>query len=316
MILENSPTYFVLPEGSYTDEVTLQGVRQAVALNSYLINRGISSSKMKLNMGLTTQEPPEKFSSLAGISIVFDYEGESTLKLRLTEKNLPPVLSLAIYPFKEITPALDETFVIDFSVIEATAPILKWSLQIVHHAADGHYYVVKQLSGADALTYQLFWNGRKRYFGQTLPAGKYTVVLQATDKEGRERILKRQLILKEAPVQEKPVKKTESEVAKAESEKTAKSDQAMKDKNLDYNQKRLWTKPGKKRMGGVFEDEIVSEETESQSTDNIALMPQEPAVSANTTVSVSEANANGMASNPYETVNNPYDTSYDDEDEE
>ena len=61
MILENSPSYVILPEGSYTDDVTLHAVRQAVALNTYLINRGMSPSKMNLNMGLTTQEPPEKF---------------------------------------------------------------------------------------------------------------------------------------------------------------------------------------------------------------------------------------------------------------
>lgn len=287
MILEDSPTYFVLPEGSYTDEVTLQGVRQAVALNSYLINRGISSARMKLNMGLTTQEPPEKFSNLEGISIVFDYEGEENLKLRLKEKNLPPVLSLAVYPFKEITPALGETFIIDFSVIEATAPIQNWTLQIIHHAPDTHYYIVKQLSGEEALTHQLFWNGHKRYFGQLLPTGKYTVVLKATDKEGRERVLKRQLILKEAPVKEKPVKKTEAEVLKAEQAKAAKEIQQKEEKPLDYTQKRLWHKPGKKSMGGVFEEEhnnvAVFPEVQTQennvvpNTDNIAAEPSEPA---------------------------------------
>lgn len=293
MILEDSPTYFVLPEGSYTDEVTLQGVRQAVALNSYLINRGISSAKMKLNMGLTTQEPPEKFSNLAGISIVFDYEGQANLKLKLKENNLPPVLSLAVYPFKEITPALGETFVIDFSVVEATAPIQKWTLQIVYHDIDTHYYIVKQLSGEEALTYQTFWNGHKRYFGQLLPAGKYTVVLKATDKEGRERILKRQLILKEAPVQEKAVKKTEDEVEKAEKAKLAKN----KGSNaLDYTQKRLWNKPAKKRMGGVFEEETVTGNNAIQqapSADNIAAEPAEPIIT------------NDMAStNPYDTGSN------------
>ncbi len=308
MILEDAPTYFVLPEGSYTDEVTLHGVRQAVALNSYLINRGISSAKMKLNMGLTTQEPPEKFSNLEGISIVFDYEGEENLKLKLKEKNLPPVLSLAVYPFKEITPALGETFVIDFSVVEATAPMQKWSLQIIHHAADSHYYVVKQLSGEDALSYQMFWNGHKRYFGQLLPAGKYTVVLKATDKEGREKLLKRQLILKESPVQEKPVKKTEAQVVKEEKAKLAKEAQAKAEKTLDYNQKRLWKKPGKKNMGAVVEEEKaeVTSDNQVQGEQNTGNIAAEPADNTEPTNNV------GTNTNPYEGNTNPYDSPDDD----
>lgn len=301
MILENAPAYFILPEGSYTDEVTLQGVRQAVTLNSYLINRGISPARMNLNMGLTTQEPPEKFSDLAGISIVFDYTGKARLKSKLQENNLPPVLSLAVYPFKEITPALGETFVIDFSVTEASAPVQKWTLQIVSHSTDGHYYVVKQLSGEEALIHQVFWNGRKQFFGQFLPVGKYTVVLKATDEEGRERILKRQLVLKEDPRKiENAFIKTEADVEKAELNNTAKQG------NLDYTQKRLWTKPGKKLVSVVMPEDssedvlpaTLNNGQEAQ-TDNIAEIPQEP--------EGYDSASYGATQNPYDVTANPYD---------
>ncbi len=305
MILEDSPAYVILPEGSYTGDVTLHGVRQAVALNSYLINRGISPSKMNLNMGLTTQEPPEKFSNLAGVSVVFDYDGKSRLKSKLQEKNLPPTLSLAVYPFEEITPSIGEIFVIDFSVIEASAPIKEWIFQIVSHASDGHYYVIKQLSGTDALNYQTFWNGRKRYFGHLLPLGKYTVVLKAKDTAGRESILKRQLTLKEAPEKDEVlVIKTESEVKKSEELKkgTIKSET----KNLNYSQKRLWTKPAIKRIGNIEEENekvssVVSTKSvtktsetvyESSSTDNIAGVPQETETSLT-------VNSYGATNNPY-----------------
>ena len=301
MILENAPAYFILPEGSYTDEVTLQGVRQAVTLNSYLINRGISPARMNLNMGLTTQEPPEKFSDLEGISIVFDYEGEARLKSKLQEKNLPPVLSLAVYPFKEITPALDETFVIDFSVTEASAPIQNWILQIVKHSTDGRYYVVKQISGEDALIHQIFWNGRKQFFGQLLPAGKYTVVLRAIDKEGRERILKRQLILKEDPRKnDGALIKTEDDVESAE-----KTHKIAKQVSLDYTQKRLWMKPGKKLISVVMPEDL-SEEVlpapldngQETQTDNVAEVPQE--LEDDTSASY------GATQNPYDVTANPY----------
>lgn len=248
MILENAPAYYVLPEGSYTDEVTIQGVRQAVTLNSYLVNRGISPAKMNLNMGLSTQEPPEKFKNLAGVSVVFDYDGKARLKSKLEADNMLPILSLAVYPFEEITPALDEVFVIDFSVVETSAPIKEWSLQIVSHDIDGHFYVVKQFSGKNAIAHQVFWNGKKRYFGQILPTGDYTIVLRAVDTEKRERILKRKVTIKEAPKKlEKDFIKTEDEVAKAEKQ-NAKGQAA-----LDYNQKRLWNKPNKKKMGGIIQ---------------------------------------------------------------
>lgn len=331
MVLENSPAYVILPEGSYTDDVTLHGVRQAVALNSYFINRGISSSKMNLNMGLTTQEPPEKFSNLAGISIVFDYKGKSRLKSKLQEKNLPPVLSLVTYPFKEITPSADETFVIDFSVMEASAPVKDWTLQIVSHAADDHYYVVKQLSGEGPLNYQTFWNGHKRYFGQVLPYGKYTVVLKAKDTEGRESIVKRQVILNEPPEKKEEVVivKTESEVLVSEQLKKAKEgaktsktsfsySEEVEVSNLDYSQKRLWNKPGRKQVGEITE-EVTEEVTESAPV--VSAQTQETVyektTTTNNTVTVSnevesnsEENSYGAA-NPYESPeageeSNPY----------
>ena len=309
MILENSPSYVILPEGSYTDDVTLHGVRQAVSLNTYLINRGISPSKMTLNMGLTTQEPPEKFSNLAGISIVFDYEGLSRLKSKLKEKNMPPVLSLAVYPFDEIIPSAGEVFVIDFSVVQGTAPIKDWVLQIVNHASDGHYYVVKQFSGDSPLNYQAFWNGHKRYFGHLLPLGKYTIVLKAHDTEGRERILKRQVTLKEGPTNEESIViKTESEVVKAEEFKRIQEEQEAKklaqEGKLDYSQKRLWNKPGKKQVGTILAEEEVqsssvvtthSQEIVSQSTETSTTSTSEGQVTT-----TEQTTSYGATSNPYD----------------
>lgn len=331
MILENSPAYVILPEGSYTDDVTLFGVRQAVALNSYLINRGISPSKMNLNMGLTTQEPPEKFSNLAGTSIVFDYEGKSRLKSKLQEKNLPPVLSLAVYPFKEIVPSLGEVFVIDFSVMEASAPIKDWVLQIVSHAADGHFYVVKQISGDGALNYQTFWNGHKRYFGNLLPLGKYTVVLKATDTKGREKILKRQLILKDASKKDEDVViRTESEIrnieevrkieeAKALAKKESLEKTRMQKDNLDYSQKRLWNMPAKRQMGAIVGDEVeglkvVSSESSVQNSAKSSTQTTTHSTtsyevnSTGESTSVSQRQETNTYTSSYGETGNPYET--------
>lgn len=322
MILENSPAYVILPEGSYTDDVSLFGVRQAVSLNSYLINKGISPSKMNLNMGLTTQDPPEKFSNLNGVSIVFDYEGKSRLKSKLQEKDLPPVLSLAVYPSKEIVPSAGEVFVIDFSVMEASAPIKEWVLQIVSHAADNHYYIVKQLSGDGALNYQTFWNGHKRYFGNLLPLGKYTILLKAKDIEGREKMLRRQVILKASSQEDEgSVIRTESEIRDIEEVRKAEEAKALLKKetlekakvqedNLDYSQKRLWYMPAKKKVGEVEEEiqssVVVSSESSVKTTTQSVTQTNTQSSTSEGSTGVSQEQQTSTYTSSYGETNNPY----------
>ena len=211
--------------------------------------------------------------------------------------------------------------------MEATSPVKDWVLQIVSHAADGHYYVVKQLSGEGPLNYQTFWNGRKRYFGHVLPYGKYTVVLKAKDVEGRERIVKRQLILNEPPEDKEEifVIKTESEVQISEQLKKAKEgaktsesfvsyEEEIKVSNLDYSQKRLWNKPGRKQIGEVAEkltESVPVVSTKTQETVYEKTITNDPVAVSGEVKSNSEENSywaenpygssdNGEESNPYE----------------
>lgn len=239
MILSGTPSFVLLPPGSYTDSVSIQGVRQTVALNSYLINMGISTAKLSFNMGLTSEQPPAKFSDLDGISIVFDYTAKPNLKLKSPEKNTPPVLSLGLYPFRSITPDMDEGMVADFSVVQSYAKVADWTLQIVQHAKDGKYYVVRQLSGSGPVYRQIFWNGKKQYFGQILPIGNYTIILRAKDVDGREKIVRRKVELLQT-------KKAEAKPAKA-----AKAAASSNEPKLDYTKKRLWTKPEALRQSGA-----------------------------------------------------------------
>ena len=99
LALTQGAAYVILPPGSYTDDVTLSGIRQAMALNSYLINRGISQGKLHYNMGLADQEPPARFANLNGVSIVFDYESKLPANMEKNEKNIKaPLLSMAVVP--------------------------------------------------------------------------------------------------------------------------------------------------------------------------------------------------------------------------
>ena len=265
MLLAKEPVFVLLPPGSYTDEVDLQGVRQTVALNSYLINRGLSSAKLNFNMGLVNEQPPAKFSNLEGVSIVFDYDNKPQLYNKLSDKQAYPILSLGMYPEK-INTSLGEGMVIDFSVIETAAPIEEWKLQIIQHALDGKYYVVRQVSGKKEIYDQIFWNGRKQFYGEALPAGKYTLMLRAKDNKGREKIVRRKVEIVAQAVKEET----------AQTAKTAKTSKAVKQAALDYSTPRLWKKPAKilKKQNAVNTEVIdVSEEintnTNSSKTETV-----------------------------------------------
>ena len=254
MLLSKEPTFVLLPPGAYTDEVDLQGVRQAVALNSYLINKGLSSAKLNFNMGLVNEQPPAKFSNLEGVSIVFDYDNKPTLYNKVSDKNSYPILSLGMYPEK-INTSLGEVMVIDYSVIETAAPIEEWKLQIIQHASDGKYYIVRQISSNKAIYDQVYWNGKKQFWGAALPDGKYTLMLRAKDTKGREKIVRRKVEL---------ISDTKKEEAKV---KETKVSNVAKQTVLDYSTPRLWTKPAKiLRKQSAVEDIQISEQVSIEET--------------------------------------------------
>lgn len=242
MALTQNAAYIILPPGSYTDDVTLSGIRQAMALNSYFVNRGISQGKLHYNMGLVDQEPPARFANLNGLSIVFDYTAQLPTQMEKNEGNeKAPLLSMAIVPqCHAIDRALGEAYAIDFSVLETVNPIDNWMLQVVQHGRDGQYYVVRQLEGFTPVYHQILWNGRKGIIGPELPCGKYTVVLTATDLKGQKQTLRRRII----------VKCSEQKAASSASTScnTSACQQAAADElcpNCNYKASRLWTKPGR-----------------------------------------------------------------------
>ena len=247
MVLSGTPSFILLPPGSYTDDVSIQGVRQAVALNSYLINMGVSTAKLSFNMGLTSEQPPAKFSNLEGISIVFDYTATPNLKLKMSPKNTLPVLSLGLYPFDSFKPQNNEGMLVDFSVVQSSYPVADWKLQLVQHANNGKYYVVRQISGNGPAYHQMFWNGRKQYFGQVLPFGVYTVILRAKDVMGREKVVRRKVVLL-GKNQAKPVMGSEKTPVQG------KPKAILNDASLNYKTPRLWKKPSRKAGPGAKEE--------------------------------------------------------------
>lgn len=307
LALTQGSAYVILPPGSYTDDVTLAGIRQAMALNSYLVSRGISQGKLHYNMGLSDEEPPARYANLNGLAIVFDYDAKLPTNLEKNENNeTAPLLSMAIVPLcHAIDRSLGEAFAIDFSVLETMSPIDNWVLQIVQHGRDGKYYVVRQLEGFTPVYHQILWNGRKGIIGPELPCGKYTVVLTGTDLKGQKQTIRRRLVVKCAG---DTTTDTCSDVCGGK--------KAVSEKELNYKAARLWTKPGRK-MGGAAASATATSKAVSTSSSSatkttttrtiiqevdddsaIAPLPTAP-VSSNVTTYVSEEVA-PPANNPYD----------------
>ncbi len=241
LALTQGASYTILPSGSYTDDVTLAGIRQAMALKSYLVKRGISEGKLSYNMGLVNEEVPAKFSNLKGLSIVFDYDAKLPTRLLDNEnKETAPLLSMAIVPpCRAIDRALGEAYAIDFSVLETVSPLDNWVLQVILHGRDGKYYVVRQLEGFSPVYHQILWNGRKGIIGPELPCGKYTVVLTGIDLKGNKQVLRRRLIVKCAETVQTTGSCQEGKCPAVVKAATTKSTV------LNYKSARLWKKPGR-----------------------------------------------------------------------
>lgn len=303
LALTQGASYTILPPGSYTDDVTLSGIRQAMAFNSYFINRGISQGKLHYNLGLVDQEPPARFANLNGLAVVFDFKGQLPTRMEKNDGNeKAPLLSMAIVPqCHAIDRALGEAYAIDFSVLETVNPIDNWVLQVVQHGRDGNFYVVRQLEGFTPVYHQILWNGRKGIIGPELPCGKYTLVLTATDLKGQKQTLRRRVIVKCSE------QKTSACTTGTCGAKTAASSDNLCPK-CNYKTARLWVKPGRTMAAAA-----VPNETQP------AAVPEQPAQPAETQT------PDAMASDPLGTdlpsaadssapadlpVNNPYDMPY------
>lgn len=310
LALTQGAAYIILPPGSYTDDVTLSGIRQAMALNSYLINRGISQGKLHYNMGLVDQEPPARFANLNGVAVVFDYEAKLPANMEKNENNVKaPLLSMAVVPLcHAIDRSLGEAYAIDFSVLETVNPVDNWVLQVVQHGRDGNFYVVRQLEGFTSVYHQILWNGRKGIIGPELPCGKYTLVLTATDLKGEKQTLRRRVVVKCSAQKKTSDCKTNSCAAKSSDDLCPK---------CNYKTSRLWVKPG--RTMGAPATEVTRKDTSSSSA-----VSQTTTTTKTTVTNIieevdpnDEAQSSLQETNPYQNaepmpVNNPYDMPYED----
>lgn len=307
LALTQGSAYVILPPGSYTDDVTLSGIRQAMALNSYLINRGISQGKLHYNMGLADQEPPARFANLNGVAVVFDYEAKLPANLEKNENNVKaPLLSMAVVPLcHAIDRSLGEAFAIDFSVLETVNPVDNWMLQVVQHGRDGNFYVVRQLEGFTPVYHQILWNGRKGIIGPELPCGKYTLVLTATDLKGEKQTLRRRIVVK--------CSEQKTKACQTGSCSVSSSDELCP--GCNYKSARLWVKPGRTmgvaKANSTDESSAESSSTVTTKTTVTTIVEEEPAAALDQTLPPAGSPYQDQSPEPLP-VNNPYDMPYED----
>ncbi len=321
LALTQGAQYVILPAGSYTDDVTLSGIRQAMALKSYLVKRGISQGKLYYNMGLVDKEVPAQFSNLKGLSIVFDYDAKLPTRLLDNEQDEKgPLLSMAIVPqCHAIDRSLGEAYAIDFSVLETVDTLDNWMLQVVEHGRDGNFYIVRQLEGFSPVYHQILWNGRKGIIGPELPCGKYTIVLTGVDLKGKKQTLRRRVVVKcaadPAPACQMGTCKTGAKTAQTQG-------------ILNYKAARLWTKPGRKMYNISFETKAAPVVTETAEISRADQAQASSTSDSSYTVTKTVRNVvtddtsvnNGVAASSEEfvsyapvTPNNPYDMPYEEE---
>lgn len=299
MALTQGASYVILPPGSYTDNVTLPGIRQAMALNSFFVHKGLSSGKISYNMGLFDQEPPAKFSNLEGLSIVFDFDAELPAALPdAASVSKLPLLSMAVVPVSNrIDVSAAEAFAIDFSVIETVEPVDNWVFQVVQHGANDTYYVVRQLEGFAPVYHQLLWNGRKGIIGPELACGTYTLSLTASDVKGGKRTIRRQV----------EVACTNGKTA-ASAKTAGKNQQGAADKNLNYKTPRLWTKPGRIMKAAPAVEPVAP--VEEPEIEDPFVNNTQPAADSNTYGQTQPQQQASAAAAPAQGVNNPYEMPY------
>jgi len=69
---------------------------------------------------------------------------------------------------------------------------MSWRFQLLGPGEDdsGDYIPLQEVKGSAPVFHQIYWNGKRRYFGQNFPPGRYQTVLSATDMRNRTRKLR------------------------------------------------------------------------------------------------------------------------------
>ncbi|HCC48021.1 MAG TPA: hypothetical protein DEQ38_07915 [Elusimicrobia bacterium] len=192
----------ILPEGSAEGDVKIKSIRRALAINSYFESRGISKSRLEVNLTGSEVRFPKELTTISGLIMLFDYDKQPRLKDLEDMQTKGPKVSLGIYP-TAISVHNNEGAIVEFSAFESPISQPSWKFQIFEVQKDGSRLLLQEMSGSGQQYNQSFWNGRKKFFGAPYPSGKYMFTVIAADVEGRETSLSRLLVVRPTPEEQK-----------------------------------------------------------------------------------------------------------------
>ncbi|MBI5596919.1 MAG: OmpA family protein [Elusimicrobia bacterium] len=177
----------ILPEGALFNDAKIMDMRRTMAVSALLMKSGISPARMRVNLLTNQVDIPRDMSGWRGVLIVFMYNQPLNLSADSeAETDAGPPVSLGVSP-PSLDPREGEGSIIELSVMEPPAGLMSWRFQLLGPGAkpEDDMSVLQEVKGAVPVFHQIYWNGRKRYFGDPLPAGRYEAVLTATDMRNR-----------------------------------------------------------------------------------------------------------------------------------
>lgn len=178
----------ILPEGGLIGDAKILDMRRTMGISSYLFRAGIAPARVRVNLLSSQVDVPKGMEDFKGILLVFIYNQPLRLSSEspIGEREGPPA-SLGVFP-AEIEPAKEEGSIVEFSVMEPPAGLMSWRFQLLGPDKDGKgLSPVQEVKGTGPVFHQIYWNGRRNYFGALLPPGRYQCVLSATDQRNRTR---------------------------------------------------------------------------------------------------------------------------------
>ena len=175
---------WIYPERS-SEGTRLLDMRRAVAVSGYLVRSGVAPPRVQTQL-TSGYEIPTSLANLSGILVRF-LPGESPNLNSVEPGTEGPVVSLGVSP-REISPDKGEGAVIEFSAV-SDKPLASWRFQL-SASEGGKSLILQEMAGQSAVYHQIFWNGRREYFGSLVSPGNYECVLRAVDTHGREALVR------------------------------------------------------------------------------------------------------------------------------
>lgn len=211
----------ILPERAMLGDAKIMDLRRTMGISSHFLRSGIAPPRIRVNLLSSQVDVPRDMRAFAGIMLLFVYNQPLTLS---TENSIGtdsgPPISLGASP-REIDPRQDEGMIVEFSVVEPPAGLMSWRFQLFGPGKKGADLVpLQEVRGSQPVFHQIYWNGRKKYFGPALAPGRYEGVLTATDLRNRSRKRHLWLTVKGRPARPVVVKKSKIPPARLKARKS------------------------------------------------------------------------------------------------